>query len=199
MKKRIMIATAIALTIGVGVYAFHQIDYFQASDTEEKTVALEDKEADEQLPSQTKVSSTSEQTFIVVMIPHHEEAVASAKDVLARGATTEEMRTLLEAVIEVQQKEITDMKVWHRSWYGTPYTPDGSYKPTIQDLSSLSGQALDKAFLQALIAHHTNALLMTQQVAPKIEHTEVQTLAENIAETQSAEIVTMRMMLKQMK
>jgi len=134
----------------------------------------------------------SEREFIEHMIPHHEEAVSTAKEVLARGGTTPEMRTLAEGIIAAQEREIADMKEWHQVWYGTPYTETGNYKPMMRDLSSLSGAELDKVFLEDMVHHHMGAIMMARSVKPFIEHEEMRTLTEAIILTQSAEIETMR-------
>ena len=89
------------------------------------------------------------------------------------------------------------MKSWYKAWYGKDYQDDDSYQPMMRDLSSLSGAELDRAFLEDMIMHHMGALMMAQAVASNIEHDEMRALAEAIAETQSAEIIQMRTLLKQ--
>ena len=143
-------------------------------------------------------SVATERSFIEGMIPHHQEAVDTAKQVIARGATTPEVKKLAEGIITAQEKEIADMKAWYKAWYGKDYVDDKSYKPMMRDLSSLSGAALDKVFLEDMIMHHMGALMMAQAVAPYTEHTEVKSLVEAIAKTQSDEIITMRILLKQL-
>jgi uncharacterized protein (DUF305 family) len=135
---------------------------------------------------------SSEKEFLTEMIPHHEEAVVTAKEVLARGATTPEIKTLVEGIITAQEKEIADMKTWYTAWYGTPYTPSGKYEPMMRDLSKLSGVELDKVFLEDMVMHHMGAIMMAHSVQGAIEHKEMETLTKNIIETQSKEIVTMR-------
>ncbi len=135
---------------------------------------------------------TSEKEFLTEMIPHHEEAVATAKEVLARGATTPEIKTLMENIVTAQEKEIADMKTWYQAWYGTAYQPSGTYEPMMRDLSTLSGAALDKAFLEDMVMHHMGAIMMAHSVAGYIEHEEVRTLTKAIIETQSNEIQLMR-------
>ena len=148
--------------------------------------------------SMNGMTSLTEREFIQDMIPHHQEAVDTAKIVLSRGGSTEEMRDLAQNIILAQEAEITNMKSWYRTWYGEDYKDDGKYKPMMRDLTSLSGADLDKAFLEDMIMHHMGALMMAQHVANNIEHTEIRTLAENIAKTQSEEIITMRILLKKL-
>ncbi len=142
---------------------------------------------------------TSERDFLQKMIPHHEEAVASAKEVVARGGSTPEIKTLAENIITAQEKEIGDMKTWFKSWYGVDYTSDGKYEPMMRPLAALSGAALDKVFLNDMILHHKGALMMASSVTAHIEHPEVTTLVGNINTTQSAEITEMQNILKTLK
>jgi uncharacterized protein (DUF305 family) len=142
------------------------------------------------------MSVTSEKEFITEMIPHHQEAVDTAKIVLERGATTPEIKVLVENIITAQEKEIADMKEWYRTWYGGEYTPNGRYEPMMRDISTLSGVALDKAFLGDMIGHHMGALMMAHSVSPYITHSEIETLTNNIISSQSAEIVQMKQLLK---
>lgn len=138
----------------------------------------------------------SEREFIVGMIPHHQEAVDTAKEVLERGATTPEVKALAENIIVAQEREIADMKEWHQAWYGEPYQDDGTYHEMMRDLAGLSGEALDRAFLEDMIPHHMGAIMMARSVEPYIEHQEIEVLAAVIIETQAEEIALMRAMLQ---
>ncbi|MBY0310426.1 DUF305 domain-containing protein [Patescibacteria group bacterium] len=138
------------------------------------------------------MSVASEREFIDHMIPHHEEAVTTAKEVLARGATTPEVRSLVEAIITTQEKEIADMKSWYQEWYGEAYANKNTYTPMMRDLTKLSGAELDSVFLEDMVMHHMGAIMMAQSVKPHIEHQEITTLANAIITSQSEEIVTMR-------
>jgi uncharacterized protein (DUF305 family) len=137
----------------------------------------------------------SERDFIMGMIPHHEEAISSAKEVLARGGTTAEIKTLAENIVKAQEAEVTQMKDWYKNWYGADYVTDGKYKPMMRDTTGLSGAELDKAFLTDMIPHHQMAVMMATSVDAHIEHDEVKKLSENIKNTQTDEIETMQDLL----
>lgn len=139
---------------------------------------------------------TSERDFITEMIPHHQEAVDTAKEVLARGGTTPEIKKLAENIVAAQEKEIADMKKWYATWYGEEYTNKGTYMPMMRELESLSGAELDKVFLEDMIMHHMGALMMAHSVRSHIEHTEMTTLTNAILTTQTQEIEAMRGMLE---
>lgn len=55
--------------------------------------------------------------FINAMIPHHEGALAMAKDL--QGKTQRpELKKLAQAIVSSQQAEIDQMKQWRKLWYG---------------------------------------------------------------------------------
>lgn len=139
---------------------------------------------------------SSEREFIEGMIPHHQEAVDTAKEVIERGGSTPEIKQLAENIVVAQEKEIAEMKQWYQDWYGEVYSDTGSYEPMMRELEALSGAALDKRFLEDMIGHHMGAIMMAQSVQPYIEHDEIATLTQAIVTTQSAEIAQMRQILQ---
>ena len=151
--------------------------------------------ADMNMGHMMDMTVTSEREFVTGMIPHHQEAVDTAQEVLARGGTTAGIRTLAENIIAAQETEIALMKTWHEDWYGVPYIDTGTYQPMMRDLSGLSGATLDRVFLQDMIMHHEGALVMAESVKPFIEHQEVTDLAELIIATQTEEIALMQDLL----
>lgn len=142
---------------------------------------------------------TSERAFIEGMIPHHEEAIKTANEVLARGATTPEIRALAEDIISAQTKEVADMKVWYQTWYNATYTPSTNYKPMMRELKDLSGVTLDRVFLEDMVMHHMGAIMMARSVESHIEHDEMRTLTTNIISSQSEEIALMQQLLSTIK
>ena len=138
----------------------------------------------------------SEREFLEGMIPHHQEAVDTAKEVMARGGSTPEIKKLAEDIVVAQEKEIAMMKGWYQSWYGEAYVAKAdAYTPMMRDLSKLSGAALDKVFLEDMVMHHEGALMMAQSVQPYIENREITDLTKAIMETQTEEIQSMKRLL----
>lgn len=138
---------------------------------------------------------SSERGFIEGMIPHHQEAVDTAKEVIERGGSTAEIRQLVADIVVAQEAEIAEMKQWYEDWYGEPYTDNGEYMPMMRELENLSGAELDRVFLEDMIPHHMGAIMMARSVQPYIEHTEIENLTQVIVATQSEEIQLMRQML----
>jgi uncharacterized protein (DUF305 family) len=58
-----------------------------------------------------------DQRFIAAMIPHHEGAIAMAKDAQQK-AEHQEIKTLAQAIIMAQEGEIAQMKQWQQAWFG---------------------------------------------------------------------------------
>jgi uncharacterized protein (DUF305 family) len=139
----------------------------------------------------------SEEEFLREMIPHHEEAVRTATEVLERGSDNVAVQALAQNIITAQTSEIKQMRSWYKSWYGKDYTPDGSYQPMMRDLSKLSGTTLDEAFLEDMIRHHMGALMMAKSVIPYSTHQEIKTLTENIITSQTKQIAEMKVLLTQ--
>ena len=62
-------------------------------------------------------STPFDQRFIAAMIPHHEGAIAMAKDAQQK-AEHQEIKTLAQAIITAQEGEIAQMKQWQQAWFG---------------------------------------------------------------------------------
>ena len=125
--------------------------------------------------------------FLQHMIPHHQEAVDTSAYVLTR-TTRPELRAFVRGVIEVQAAEIEQMKTWHQSWFDRAYTDDGSYAPMMGNLSGLSGEALDQAYIQGMIEHHRGAIMMAEAIKRASARPEILMMADAIIRTQTQEI-----------
>jgi uncharacterized protein (DUF305 family) len=137
------------------------------------------------------MSVSDEFGFLTMMIPHHEEAIASAQ-VLQAGTDRPEMRAFAQSIIDTQSREVNQMRAWLATWYpGRDTTVD--YTPMMRDLTGLRGDALDRAFLLDMIPHHMAAVMTSQQLLTRdlAAHPELEPFARNIRDTQRAEIMQM--------
>jgi uncharacterized protein (DUF305 family) len=137
------------------------------------------------------MSVSNEFGYLTMMIPHHEEAIASAR-VLQAGTDRPEMRAFAQSIIDTQSREVNQMRAWLTAWYpGRDTTVD--YTPMMRDLTGLRGDAMDRAFLQDMIPHHMAAVMMSQQLLTRdlAVHPELEPFARNIRDTQRAEIMQM--------
>jgi uncharacterized protein (DUF305 family) len=143
--------------------------------------------------------------FIEQMIPHHEGAIEMAKLALEKSKRPE-ILSLANAIIEAQQREITDMTKWYKDWFGTD-VPEGvqhmmgagmmggmSHMDSMSgDLDSLkTAKDFDLEFINQMIPHHEMAVMMATMLKGSTNRLEMKELADNIITSQSREIEMMR-------
>ena len=137
------------------------------------------------------------------MIQHHGQAVELAG--LLRDRTEDpELRTLALDISLTQQAQIGMMQGWLRlwdrrptaigsamAWMGHPMTgpmPGMATDEDIERLTELDGRAAEVLFLQLMIRHHQGGVLMAEAATELADVPQVQTLADTIATSQTAEI-----------
>ena len=133
----------------------------------------------------------NEADYIAGMIPHHQEAVDVAREVLELGQRTE-VRELAAAIVATQQKEINQLSAWLAAWY--PDAPAASYTPMMRTLTGLTPSEVDLVFVTDMIRHHEMAVAMAEEAlaldpAPRPE---VAALARDVVRVQAEEIATLR-------
>ena len=133
----------------------------------------------------------SEFDYLARMIPHHEEAIASA-EVLLAGTDRPEMEVFAREIIATQSAEVAGMQEWLATWY-PEQDLSVDYEPMMRDLGGLTGDRLDQAFLEDMIGHHMAAVMMSQQLVTGglAEHPEVVPFAQQIRDSQHTEIFQM--------
>lgn len=141
---------------------------------------------------------TSEYDYLSQMIPHHQDAVTAAQQL--QRSKRPEMRQLGQSIVTTQTAEINEMKGWLARWYPRSPTPAATpTQTTMPDLSGLSGDQLDRTFLQHMIPHHMMAIMMSQQLLMHglAQHPEVTAFARKVRDDQWAEVQKMRQWLVQ--
>lgn len=134
------------------------------------------------------VTIKSEREFIEHMVPHHEEAVSSANELLGGEVRLRPVRELAESIVSGQSAEIEMMKGWYKNWYEVDYQSNGSYSPMMRSLSGLASPDREKQFLEDMIKHHEMGIDTANQVLRLSINDETKQLAEAIALTQTEEI-----------
>jgi len=139
-----------------------------------------------------QMQMASEFDYLTQMIPHHQEAIDTAKIILERSDRPE-MKAFAEEIIEVQSAEIEQMQAWLDEWYSEQQSVL-TYTPMMGDLSQLQGDELDQAFLEDMIIHHHMAVMMSRMLIHHelIEHEAIYPFAEQIAISQMNEIHQMQ-------
>ncbi len=155
-------------------------------------------------------ASDFDQAFIDMMVPHHQSATEMAKLAEDR-AEHEELRTLAGEIIAAQEAEIGEMKSWREEWFGSAETPpmdampmlpgmamdgmdmgDGATMDMTTDIEELRGaEPFDLAFIDAMIAHHQQAIEAGEIALEESENPDIRSLSEGIISSQQAEIEQM--------
>lgn len=133
---------------------------------------------------------SSEEQFMVDMIPHHQEAIDSAR--LMSDSENEDVRALASRIVNAQEDEIAFMRTLQKS----DSNMNTRYTPMMPDLTRLEGVERDRVFLEGMIAHHEMAIDMTRQMLSANPREEFKSLGTSIIEIQSVEIDEMRSILK---
>ena len=139
----------------------------------------------------------SEFDFLVEMIPHHQEAVDSSREIKAITERSE-LQEFAEEVITLQKREIEELQKWIDLWYPDK-SPDARYQPMMRDIEGLSVEEAEKAFLEDMVVHHEMAVMKSRQLLEKdlAEHSEVEDMARSIIEQQDQEIELMQKWLNE--
>lgn len=151
-----------------------------------------------------------DQTYLDMMVPHHQGAVEMAKLAQTR-AEHAQVRTLAVAIIASQEAEIADMQRWRKQWFGSSETPKMNMPlpqedmPGRESMTNMSrdmellktADPFDLAFLDAMIAHHQGAIEMGQAAATQAVRAEIRMLSTNIVSDQRDEIAQMQVWRKE--
>jgi uncharacterized protein (DUF305 family) len=152
--------------------------------------------------------------FIDLMIVHHQGAISMATIALER-AEHQEIKDLAQQIISSQSAEIAQMQAWRDAWYpgaarlsetqamaifdqaaasspGMAGVPGSSEMMMgMHDMGALCNAApgeFDLAFIDAMIPHHSGAILMAQAALQYSTHQDIKDLATQIISAQQAEI-----------
>ena len=133
----------------------------------------------------------TEAEFLTEMVAHHQEAVDAAAQL--QRSNRPQMREFGAAIVRTQSAQIEQMNRWLDRWYSS-HSRSTDYQPMMRDLTGLSGDALDRTFLQDMVGHHMAAVMMSQQLLARgtAEHDDVGALAQTIRDQQHAEIFQMQ-------
>jgi uncharacterized protein (DUF305 family) len=72
-------------------------------------------------PAELDNARPFDRAFIDAMVPHHQGAVAMAKQLIKSGEQPA-LRKMAQDIIDAQTKEIAQMREWRKAWYGSAGT-----------------------------------------------------------------------------
>lgn len=137
----------------------------------------------------------SDEDFVSMMIPHHQEAIDTSEIILAKSQNAE-LKAMAQDIVDAQTAEIAQMEGWGKEWFGADFKASDDYEEMMPDLSNLQGEALDQAFIEGMIKHHQMAIMMAYEIQMITERPELLDMADAIIDAQSAEIEMMKKWLK---
>lgn len=145
--------------------------------------------------------------FAQEMIPHHRQAVDMAALVPSHSSDPRVL-DLAARIQQAQDPEITAMTGWLQAW-GAPVPEDTGHSGmdhggmpgmmTDEDMAELEaaqGTEFDRMWLQMMISHHEGAVQMARTELAEGSNPQARTLAQQIIDTQQAEIQQMQSMLE---
>jgi uncharacterized protein (DUF305 family) len=138
--------------------------------------------------------------FAQMMIVHHEQAVEMSEFAQA-NTSNPEILSLAGAIGSTQQAEINTMQSWltaagaSDSHMHDMEMPGLADQMTMEDLAASTDAMFDALFLMTMIQHHEGAIVMANTVLASSSNDDVIALAQNVIDTQTAEIAAMYTLL----
>ena len=158
-----------------------------------------------QTPTQsTEAFASADVMFAMMMIPHHEQAVAMSDVLLGKDGIDARVSDLAEGIKAAQQPEIELMESWLDEWGMDEFgdmgrmTPGAGMMMSEMDMSALedaSGTDAERVFLEEMIVHHEGAIQMSRTLLEAGSSPDARALAEEIIVDQTDEIALMRDLL----
>jgi len=161
--------------------------------------------------AQASATNSADADFVMMMIPHHFQALVLS-GLVEDGGSDAEVRALAERIEIEQNGEILMMQGWESS-HGLEVTDaEEAYQEMLQDpemveemgmatpaeledLSSAQGTAADVLFLQLMIKHHQGAINMLLDVITNGSDPQMQEWALDMLSVQTVQVDMMQQML----
>ena len=154
-----------------------------------------------------------DQRFIVMMIPHHDGAIAMADLALSR-ARHPELKALAQRIKTSQTRENAQMRRWYRQWFGSDLARSSPAAATGMPWGmghnamgrhgmGISLEALkrapdfDRAFIEQMVPHHRMGVMMASMAQVNSQHPELRDLQAAMVRVQSEEIEQMEQWYRQ--
>ncbi len=109
-----------------------------------------------------------DQRYINAMIAHHRAAMLLAEQA-EQNSQRQTIKDLAKKILSDEPGAIAELYEWKKAWYGdTRQVAD----PLVSQLGTYD-EKYDLRFLNALISHHEEGLLMTKEILTKSKRTEI--------------------------
>lgn len=124
--------------------------------------------------------------YIDAMIAHHRGAMLLAEE--AKKSHRKEIQDLAESIIKDEPKNIDELYRWKKEWYGDSRQVRDPQVPKLGEWNA----TFDLRFLNALIAHHRDGILMTREIRLKSSRSEVLDNADAVEQFLEKGLVMLR-------
>ena len=127
-----------------------------------------------------------DQRYIDGVIAHHLNAIFMARQA-ETNSERKEIRDLAKEIITADEKSIQELYEWKKSWVSN------SKEITVYEKINLgaSDDKFDLRFLNALIAHHEEAIMTAKEIRTKSQRNEILNLADTIIQNLSSGMDTL--------
>ena len=155
----------------------------------------------------TATFNNADETFLMEMVAHHEQAIEMADMVLDKDGVDERVTEFTQKIKAAQGPEIETMNGWLDDWGivttdgGTEGMDHSGGMMSDDDMAMLeNATSADAArvFLELMIEHHQGAIVMAQQQLDNGENPDALELAHAIIDDQTAEIALMQALLTEL-
>ncbi|MGB3072890.1 MAG: DUF305 domain-containing protein [Candidatus Moraniibacteriota bacterium] len=114
-----------------------------------------------------RADRTLDLRYVNAMIAHHRGAMLVAEQ--AKKSERAEVKNLAEVILKDEPKAIAELYAWKKDWY----QDERKVVDPIVPILGTYDKSFDLRFLNAVIVHHENGIVMTQDVRLKSNRSEV--------------------------
>ena len=147
--------------------------------------------------SETVKLSDADFTFLMMMLPHHEQAIQMSELALTNTDSKDILFTA-KSIKKIQDLEIQKMKSWLAE-AGKPTFSDMTMSSMLTeqqmtDLRAARGKDFDMQFLSGMIVHHQGAIAMARDEMKRGSNPKVKAMAAAIVMGQTAQVLALEAM-----
>ncbi|HXH59396.1 DUF305 domain-containing protein [Iamia sp.] len=209
--KRFLVTLFALLFAGAVLAACGGDDDSSSTPGDDASSATQDSEDSEGSEDAEGEFNDADVTFVEGMIPHHQQALEMT-DLAETNAESDEVKDLAMQIAEAQRPEIETMQGWLEEWGGESDGDMGDMEgegdsdmemgggmmseDEMAELEAAEGAEFDEMFLTMMITHHEGAVEMAETEIDEGQSSDAITLAEEIVESQEAEIEEMNGLLE---
>ncbi len=125
--------------------------------------------------------------YINAMISHHRGAMLLAEQ-LNKNTQREDLKKLSEEILKNEPIAIEELYKWKKDWYGDSRIVRD---PVVSNLGSYD-EKFDLRFLNAIISHHNDGIVMTKETLAKSSRTEIINNASSVQDFLQNGVITLK-------